>query len=78
VKLLGIRPAREAGDRVELTEKFANQLLAVILCAQLLDSPEDARERSVGIGNGGFRKIFALEREAFTMLQKFFAIKVGW
>ena len=78
MKLLGIRPAREAGDRVELAKESADQLLAIILRAELVDSAEHARERSVGIGNGGFRKIFALEREAFTMSEKFFAVEVGW
>ena len=45
MKLLGIRPAREAGDRVELAKELADQLFAIILRAQLVDSTEHARER---------------------------------
>ena len=76
MKLFGICPARKTGNGVELAEEAADQSLAIVLRAQLLESPEHTRERSIGIGDRAFRKIFALQRQAFTMSEKFLAIEL--
>ena len=52
MKLFGIGPAGEAGDRVELSEQLSHQLVGVVLRAQLFELAEDARQCLVGIGDG--------------------------
>ena len=67
MKLFGIGPAGEAGDGVELSEQLPHQLVGVVFRAQLFELAEDARQRLIGIGDGAFREVLALPREAFAV-----------
>ena len=67
MKLLGIGPAGEAGDRVELSEQLPHQLVGVVLRAELFELAEDARQRLVGIGDGALGEVLTLPREAFAV-----------
>ena len=59
--LIGIRPAGEAGHRVELAQQLAHQLLRIVLRAQLIELPELAFERLVRVRDRS-RTVKRLER----------------
>ena len=77
VKLFGIGPGRQAGHDVECSEELAHDLLRVSLCAEMVELAEDARDRTIRIGNRTLGEILTLSRETFPMLQELLAIKVG-
>ena len=56
VELFGIRPAGQAGDRVELPEQLPHQPVGVVFRAQLFELADDARQCLVGIGDGALRR----------------------
>src|SRR6186997_3111801 len=51
VKLFGIGPSREAGHDVECSEELSHDLLRVSLCAEMVELAEDARDRTIRIGD---------------------------
>jgi hypothetical protein len=76
VTLLGIVEAGKAGHGVELPQQLPQQLVGIVLGAQLLELAEDARQCLVGIGNGSLREILTLSSEAFAVPGEFFAVEV--
>jgi hypothetical protein len=77
VKLFGVRPAREAGHRVELSKEPSHQLFSVVFGAQLIELTEHERQGAVGIGDRPFRKVFTLSTEAFAVADELRTIEVG-
>src|SRR4051812_41910804 len=77
VQLLRVRPAGEAGDRVERTEQPSHQLIRIFLRAQLLETTEDARQRLVGTGDRTLREVLTLPRETFAVPDELLTIEVG-
>jgi hypothetical protein len=77
VKLFGVGPARKARHRIELTEEASDQLVGVVLRAQLLEFTEDPPERLIGIRDGALREVFPLRRKARAVPHEFLTIEVG-
>src|SRR3954466_15279694 len=77
VKLCGIRPAREAGDGVELFQQLAHDLRGIIFCAELVQMAKHQRERMIGVRDRTFREILSLLLETFAMAIELLAIEVG-
>ena len=71
------RTSRKAGDRVELAQQPGDQLLGVVLRAELLELIEHSRERRIGVGDGALREVLAQRREALAMPREFGAIEIG-
>ena len=77
MKLFGFGPAREVGHGVELPEELRDQLIGVILRAQLLEASEHARERGIGIDDRALGEILSLKRETLSMFEEFLTVEVG-
>src|SRR5688572_27194825 len=77
VPLGGIGPAGQSGHRVELAEQLAYQLFAVVFCTDLIELPEDARQRAIGVGDGAFRKVLTLLREALPVTKELLSVEIG-
>ena len=77
MKLFGIRPARQAGHRVELSKQPSDQLVGPLLLTELFELPEHARQRFIRIGDRAFGEVLALEREAFAVPEEFVAVEIG-
>ena len=77
VKLRGVGPAGQAGDRVELAQQPGDHLLGVVLRAELFELAEDARQRLVGVGDRALGEVLALRGEALAMSGELGSIEVG-
>ena len=77
MKLFGIRPGRQVGDRVELPEQRCDQLVGVIAGAELFELVQHPGQRPVGIADGPFGEVLALLRETFPVPDELLPIEVG-
>ena len=76
MEVFGIRPSRKAGHYVELLQKPADDLIAVLLPAQRLDASHDLGESSLNFGKRALGIAVALRLETAPVLEKLFAIEV--
>lgn len=77
MKLLGIRPAGEAGDCVELFEELAQQLVCVVLRTQLLEVSEHESQCVIRIGDRTLREVLTLLPETFPVSDELLSVEVG-
>src|SRR5580700_3665554 len=76
VRVLGIGPGGKPGDHVEFLQKGADDLIRVVLRAELLKLSHDSRERRVNIRDGALGIVRALSLEALLMLDEFFSVEL--
>lgn len=77
VDLLGVRPRRQACDEVELSQEATDDLIDVILRAELLELSNDTGERGVDFGDRVLGIVLTLPLEAPLMFDELFPIKSG-
>ena len=56
MKLLGVRPAGQASHGIELPQQLSDELFRIVFRAQLIELPEHARERLIGVADRAFGK----------------------
>ena len=77
-QLRRVRPAREAGDRVELAKQSGDHLIGIVLGTEFLELIDDARQGFVGVRDRALRRgLLALRREALTVFGELGSIEVG-
>jgi len=77
VNLFRVGQAREPGDRIELPQQPADQLIGAIPCAKLLETTEHSREGVVRFGDGSLREVVLLLRQQLAMPEEFLTIEIG-
>ena len=75
--LEGGLPSRKAGQYVELLEKPADDLIAVLLAAQRVEAPHHLGEGGLDFGKRTGGVAIALRFQTAAVIQKLFAIKIG-
>ncbi len=77
MNLFRVGQAREPGDRIELPQQAADQLIGAIPCAQLLEATEHSRECVIRFGDGSLREVIPLLRQQLAMPEEFLTIEIG-
>ncbi|MEO5895718.1 MAG: hypothetical protein ABIS06_08455 [Vicinamibacterales bacterium] len=77
MKLLGVGPAGQSSDRIELPQQAAYELVPIILRAQLIEAPEDSDQCRISISDGPSREGFFLAGQLFPMPEELLTIEVG-
>lgn len=77
MKLLGIRPAGEAGHRVELPKQLSHQLIGILFGAQLIEAAKHQCQGTIRVRNGALGEVFTLSAEALPVPDELGAIEVG-
>ena len=76
MEVFGIGPSRKARHDVELLQKPADDLIAVLLPAQRLDASHHLGESSLDFGKRALGIAIALRLETAPVLEKLFAIEI--
>jgi hypothetical protein len=77
VGVLGVGPGREARQHVYLTKEAADDLVAVLLGAQVIEIRQDTAECSLDIEDDPLGVILPLLLKATLMFEEFFAVEIG-
>ena len=77
VKVPRVRPARQAGDEIELPKQLAHHLVRVFLRAEVLELIQNSRDGAVGIGDRALGVVLTLPRKTLAVLEELLAIEVG-
>lgn len=67
---------RQLRHRVELLQQRREHAVGVFLAAELIDPREDARERTLDVGDRPLREVLTLMLKASLVPQEFLAIEL--